>query len=115
MTTFSTKISLVPRDSGKESLTFDSVNYGLVPNGNINQVEENLTTNYSYLNFRKIGNYYYDFVSVLNWEEFQEFHQRNNKDDFRNEQISSFMEHYKDDVRYNWVIIEVYEWESGLD
>jgi len=115
MTTFSTKISFVPRDSGVKSVSFDLVDYGLVLSGIITNIKENLQDKFEHLNFRVINNHYYDFVSVLEWEEFLEFHKKYQTDGFSNDDINSFMKKYNDKVIYNWVVIEIYEWESGLD
>jgi len=112
---FSTKFSFVPLDSGIPSISFDRLDYGFVPlSSNIRVIEENLNTNFKHLNFRKIGDYYYDFVTVLSWEEFLDFHSKIGNDNLISQDISSFITNYKEEVRYNWVVIEVYEWESGL-
>ena len=73
---FSTKISFVPRDNGQRSVSFDEVDYGLVPLGRgMNEMKDNILNNFKSLNFREINsNGYYDYVSVLTIEEFLDFH-----------------------------------------
>ena len=116
MTAFSTKISFVPRDSGVKSISFDIVDYGLIPFAeDVTSIKKNLIdSNSNNLHFRMIDDYYTDFVTVLKWEEFIEFHKKHTTD-ANNESINSFMDTYNGKVRYNWVIIEIYEWESGLE
>ena len=69
---FSVKISFVPRDNGKESYSFDIVDYGLLPiGGGIQRINDNLNNNFKTLNFREIySDGYYDFVTVLTIDEF---------------------------------------------
>lgn len=109
---FSTKISFVPRDAGEKSMSFDMVDYGL-DNGSVLNVKDSF--NSKLLNYREINNYYFDFVSVLTIEEFLEFHKIHCKHGDREKVLNQFLSKDIKTVQYSWVIIEVYEWESGLD
>lgn len=109
---FSSKITFVPRDNGEKSISFNEVDYRLVPLGKVMSViTENLFNKLKSLNFREINNHYIDFVSVLTIEEFLDFHKNNHQDSDQN--VERFIQNDIQKIRYNWVIIEVYEWESG--
>jgi hypothetical protein len=112
---FSTKISFVPRDSGEKSISFDNVEYGLVPLGrSIIELKEIIFNKTHSLNFREINsNGYYDYVSVQSIDEFLDFHKLNIQEkSFRIVELEQFISNELKKVRYNWVIIEVYEYES---
>jgi hypothetical protein len=112
---FSVKISFVPGDSGKECYSFDLVDYGLIPiGGDIQCIKDNFYNNFKTLNFREIyADGYYDFVSVLTMDEFMYFHNAHQKDGDR--QVNEFILHGMQKIKYSWVIIVIYEWESGLN
>ena len=112
---FSTKISFVPRDTGEKSVSFNEVDYGLVPFGHgFTEMKENIFNNFQSLNFREIKNYYFDFVSVQTIEEFLDFHNTHLKSFHGDQDLKWFIINELPKIRYNWVVIEVYEWESGL-
>lgn len=113
---FSTKISFVPRDSGEKSVSFDEVDYGLVPLGNgFVEMKDNILNNFKSFNFREISDFYTDFVAVLETKEFLHFHEIHHKCHFEEQPLKKFISEDINLVQYNWVVIEVYEWESGLD
>lgn len=113
---FSTKISFVPRDSGQKSVSFNEVEYGLVPLGRgMTEMADNILNNFKSLHFREINNYYSDYVSVVTIDEFLDFHKLHHKTHIGEQELIEFLHTGLQKVRYNWVIIEVYEWESGSD
>jgi len=110
---FSTKITFVPRDNGEKSISFDNVDYGIT---GCYSVFDTVESKFKFLNFRTINSDgYYDFVSILSYDEFMEFHKnyRKTEEDFIGKELSNFLT--KEKLRYNWVIIELYEWETGMD
>lgn len=112
---FSTKVIFVPRDNRVPSVSIDNVNYGLPGNTNI---FDSVKNEYAFLNFREIwSSGYYDFVATLTFEEFVDFHKKYYKDETRynTDQIEKFLSSIPPTMRYNWVLVVVYEWESGLD
>jgi hypothetical protein len=113
---FSTKITFVPRDSGEKSVSFDGVHYGLdnIMKELVHTETKDLVI-FKCLTFREIGQFYYDYVTTLNFEEFLEFHPIHHKPSYLPNRLNEFLEKEVKKTRYNWVIIEVYEWESGLD
>lgn len=116
--TFSTKITFVPRDNGEKSLSFDPVDVGLIPTGKgLLGIKENIFQNFKPLHFREIitqGGY--DCVSTLTFEEFEDFYKSNLRTySTNNPQLTQFLITQSGRIRYNWVIIEVYEWESQMD
>jgi hypothetical protein len=114
--TFSTKVSFVPRDNGEKSVSFNEIDYGLVPYGKgFLEMKDNILNNFKFLNFREINNYYFDYVTVLSIEEFIDFHKLHHKQSFISQELNQFISVKLPVVRFNWVVIEVYEWESGLD
>lgn len=71
---FSTKISFVPRDNGEKSVSFDGVDYGFQRPYYISDL---LETEYAFLDFKKIiSDGYIEFVTILKFEEFKEFHNK---------------------------------------
>jgi hypothetical protein len=108
-------ITFLPKDSQKKPITFDMVDYGLDSSGRVDVIEKELSTKFKHLNFKKIGEYYYDFVSYLTLNEFLEFHKINTSKEFKNNDINSFIKKYKGEPELEKVFIKIYEWESGLD
>ena len=112
---FNTKVTFVPRDSGEKSVSFDLVNYGL---NNILKEHIHTETNgivlFETLAFREIGTHYFDYVATLDFEEFLEFHQIHHKSTSNSNLLNKFIEKDALKIRYNWVLIVVYEWESYL-
>ncbi|HCY75964.1 MAG TPA: hypothetical protein DHV28_08575 [Ignavibacteriales bacterium] len=109
---FSTKVTFVPRDSETPSLSYDMVDYGLNPNvKGFPKWELNGFVDFKSLHFRVLSSgTYIDFVSVLSFEEFLVFI----KEHKLGKTLTQFSLTDLKKVRYNWVIIEVYEWESGM-
>jgi hypothetical protein len=112
---FSTKVTFVPRDSGEKSVSFDMVDYGLdnIPYKHVRTKTKGIVQ-FESLIFREIGAYYFDYVATLNFEEYLEFHPIHHKTSYLPNTLNEFLEKEVEKIRYNWVIIEVYEWESGL-
>jgi len=114
---FSTKISFVPRDSGEMSISFDNVNYGIT--GFSTDVFKSVKNEFAFLNFKEFySGAYYDFVAVLSFEEFIDFHKKYykaNPSHHLTEELEKFLYITASKIRYNWVLIVVYEWEIGLD
>jgi hypothetical protein len=113
---FTTKVTFVPRDSGEKSVSFDMVNYGL---DNIlhehTQTETPGIVLFESLTFREIGSHYFDYVATVDFEEFLAYHPIHHKPSYLPNHLNDFLEKEVNKVRYNWVIIEVYEWESGMN
>jgi hypothetical protein len=109
---FSTKISFVPRDSGTPTLSFDMVDYGMNPYGKgfPDWIGKGFV-DFKSLHFRIINSgAYLDFVSVMSFEEFLVF----NNENMLGKAYTQFSMDDLKKARYNWVIIEIYEWETGL-
>ena len=112
---FSTKISFVPRDNGEKSVSFDNVNYDLpIPLYNTTKLD----IDFPFLNFRNIySNGYLDYVAVLTLEEFLILHNSNyipNIPSTGDVKLIEFLSTTIYNTKYNWVLINIYEWESGL-
>jgi hypothetical protein len=115
---FSTKITFVPKDTDVKSVSFNGVDIGLVPIGGGMDVMKNvLFERFKSLHFRQILSLDgIDFVSTLTIEEFEYFYNEHvNKSSNSIQDLNQFIITKIGKTRYNWVIIEVYEWESGLE
>lgn len=107
---FSTKITFVPRDNEEKSVSFDHVNIGVGTSFDMGKL---LSEKFKSLTFREIlSDVYYDYVSILTFEEFQTFYESNlNTNILPETEMKRFELTRSGQVRYNWVIIEVYEWD----
>ena len=113
---FSTKITFVPRDNGEKVICFDGVDYGLDPTDrDFPDWHQKDFMDYKNLHFRIVGDYYVDFAAVLNFEEFLQFHALHYKEENWDTSVSKFLHNKGKQKVFSWVIVEIYEWESGLD
>lgn len=113
---FSTKITFVPSCSNENPVTFDMVDYGLVPlGGGFLEMKDNILNNFKSLIFKETNDGYIDFVSEVSVDEFLKFHEIHYKNSHFNKNLHHFMLNDIHSRRYNLVVITVYEWESGLD
>jgi hypothetical protein len=111
---FSTKISFVPRDSGVNVICFDNVDFGFIPVGSgFHGLVNNLNENFKFLNFRQINSDSIDFVTTLNNEEILMFLSSSPEFMNKNLDVKDFIHTDFKIIRYNWALIEIYEWESG--
>lgn len=106
-----TKISFVPRDSGRVTTSFENVDYGF--GNNVVEIKLNILERFKSYHFREINETgsYFDFVTVLTIDEFFDFHSKflipsqiNNS-----ESIDEFVKSIDDTIRFNWVIVEIFE------
>jgi len=116
---FSTKITFVPCDNKESSVTFDEVDYGLVPLASgILEMKANMRNNFKSLNFKETNDGYIDFVSEVSEvsvDEFLKFHEIHYKNSPFDKNFQHFLLNDIHTGRYNLVVITVYEWESGMD
>ena len=111
---FSTKITFLPCLPDENPVAFNDVDYGLIPLGRGYQdMRDNILNNFKYLNFREINDYYIDFISELSVNEFLKFHKNYYRNSFTDQDFHRFLTNDIHSGRYNKVIINVYEWESG--
>ena len=113
---FSTKVTFVPSDDKESPVTFDEVDYGLVPlSSGFLEMENNILNNFKSLNFKEINDYYFDFISELSVADFLKFHEIHYKNSPFHQNFHHFLLNDIFSGRYNKVVITVYEWESGMD
>lgn len=111
---YSTKISFVPRDSGEKTVCFDNADFGFIPiaagyRGMVN----NLNENFKHLTFRQIDMGYIEFVTTLNNIEILTFLTTTPEILNKNLKLKDFIQNDFKNIRYNWAIIQIHEWESG--
>ena len=111
---FSTKISFVPRDSGEKTVCFDNVDFGFIPiSYGFNGMVNNLNENFKFLNFRQINSGFIDFVTTLENEEVLSFLSSKPEILNKNLKLKDFIQNDFKNIRYNWAVLQIYEWESG--
>lgn len=108
---FITKVSFVPRDNGEMSVSFENIDYGI--GKYIMEINSNIKEKFKNYQFRELNETgsYFDFVTILTIDEFFNFHSNflvlsptNNSN-----QLDEFVKSISDNIRYNWVVIEVFE------
>lgn len=106
---FVTKISFVPRDNGKTSTSFENVDYGF--GNHITEIKSNLSERFKEYHFREINETgsYFDFVTILTIDEFFDFHSKFLSPIKNSNNLDEFVKSISDNIRYNWVVIEVFE------
>jgi hypothetical protein len=113
---FSTKITFEPCDNKESSVTFDEVDYGLVPLASgFLKMKDIILNNFKSLNFKETNDGYIDFVSEISVDEFLKFHEIHYKNSPFDKNFQQFLLNDIQSGRYNLVVITVYEWESGLE
>ena len=112
---FSTKVTFVPCDDKESPVTFDEVDYGLVPiASSFLEMKANILTNFKSLNFNETNDYYIDFISEISVDDFLKFHETHYKNSPFHQNFHHFLLNDIQSGRYNRVVITVYEWESGM-
>ena len=108
---FTTKVTFVPRDSGIQSVPFEKVDYDF---GNYySEITSNLKEKFREYNFKESNETgsYFDFVCLLSMYEFKKFHSlyfdSNPLSDLVI--IDEFLTNKLPIIKYNWVIIEIFE------
>ena len=115
MSHFVTKITFVPRDNDVKSVSIENVDYGL--GNHIMEIKSNLDGKFKDYQFRELNETgsYFDYVTIMTHDEFINFHktyfqfnQFNNSHRIE-EFVKSFVSSIDDIIRYNWVVVEVFE------
>jgi hypothetical protein len=112
---FITKVSFVPRDDGEKSVSYENVDYGL--GNHLTEIKSNIEGKFKDFQFRVLNETgsYFDYITILSLNEFIIFHKKfiklNNSDNSHklDEFIKTFINSNDDLIRYNWVIVEVFE------
>ena len=115
MSHFVTKITFVPRDNDVKSVSIENVDYGL--GTHIMEINSNIKEKFKDYQFRELNETgsYYDYVTILSHNEFINFHKTHFQfNQFNNshkieEFVKSFESSIDDIIRYNWVVVEVFE------
>ncbi len=106
-----TKISFVPRDNGRVTISFENVDYGF--GNNYSEVKSNIQNKFKKYQFREINETgsYFDFVTILSIDEYFDFHSKYliNSPFNYSENINKFIKSIDDTIRYNWVVVEIFE------
>lgn len=111
---FSTKVDFIPFNEQESPITFDNIDYGLIPiNARFIDLKENLLETFKPLNFKEIHDYYTDFVLELSFDEFLEFHGNHHNYSSLDQPYNSFILKNRRSRTYQKAIITVFEWEGG--
>ena len=111
---FITKVSFVPRDNDVKSVSIENVNYGI--GSYIMEINSNIKEKFKDYQFRELNETgsYYDYVTILSHNEFIQFHNKfiqldNHYSHKLDEFVKSFVNSTDEIIRYNWVVVEVFE------
>lgn len=112
---FITKVTFVPRDNDVKSVSIENVDYGI--GTHLMEINSNFKEKFKDYQVRELNETgsYFDYVTILSHNEFINFHKKfiklNNSDNSLklDEFVKSFINSNDDLIRYNWVIVEVFE------
>jgi len=108
---FITKVTFVPRDNHEKSVSFENIDYGI--GTHISNIKTNLNYKFKDYQFREINETgsYFDYVTILSHNEFIIFHNKFiQSDNFNNsKKLDEFVTSLDDTIRYNWIVVEVFE------